>query len=1043
MPKSAHSIVEWSVEEATYIFIEPENSISSIMPAQEDWQLWLKDHHAFAFHGRNGQINLLKEKRSRGENDYWYAYQRHEKQMVKQYAGRSAQLNLERLEELTILLAEKERTRSGPNVEKPTSSRSTFSPTQLEPLLMSRLQLPRLQKALLQRESLLKMLDQGLECTLTLISAPAGYGKTTTITQWITERAVRPDFACIAYVALDEGNNDPIRFWHYIIAACQKFHSEIGKEALDLLLASRLPPFKPLDIMLTALLNDLSQLEQPCVLVLDDFHMISSPVVSETLSFFLDHLPISFHLFLLMRGDHPHISLTRLRARNELLELYPPYLGFSLEETQAFFKQELDSALSAKILPQIYEKLEGWPAGIRIFANALRMTTSKQNAEQMLEAFSGNYWSIRDYFFNEVLRALPEEQQEFLLQTSILPRLTAALCDAILERENSVQLIEVLRRSDLFLVPLDWIGSEWFRYQTLFAEAIQQEARKRLGDERLHTLAVAASLWYEQHGLLTEAIETALNAATFPHAANLIQRYVESKEQSTISTMPELYSLKRWLEYLPEAVLARHPDLCLQYAMTLLFMLMEDPHATKQKEHIYHLLQVAEQKWRDANNTAKLAEVFSFRALVAQQEGKMLQAVTWAKQALAWLPSENRTWRTIALTVVGFGEILDGQLKFARKYLLEALILNEQQGNLIYARAARSLLSWASLEQGELHHAAEQLQQIQIEARAQEDYDDIARTQLSLARLAYQWNKLEEAQQIVQEVLQINERLGIEELQAQATAQLAQIEHAYGQTLQARQRLLAWLAGRTTHITPHGYQLTREIQALLAYQHLANGDLVAVERWFESIKQREEVLPRLQRQHEELLHARFLLAQGEISTSIELLEHLSMTTQQSGHLFFWMEIQIVRALAYGQQSAREEAQQHILALLRTTQRENYLRLYLDEGEEIINIVRGLLPQIREKTLLAYARRVLTSFDMAHGVPEQTTRPATPLLLEPLSIQEQKVLRLLVAGNSNTEIARELVVSVNTIRTQVQSIYRKLNVHNRVEVSVVARRLGLV
>ncbi|GAC1389572.1 MAG: LuxR C-terminal-related transcriptional regulator [Ktedonobacteraceae bacterium] len=1040
MPKSAQYVVIWSAKKAKYLLTEPENGASLLVPEEVDWQQWLEKHRSFAFHGRNGQINLLKEKRSRGDNDYWYAYQRHGKQMVKRYAGRSTQLSMERLEETATLLAKKDEATSSPPSESK-SSLSAFSPAQFELLLMPKLQLPRIQKSLLRREHLLEMLDKSLECTLTVIAGPAGYGKTTAIAQWIAERGTRPDFSHVAYVTLDEGDNDPIRFWHYIIAACQKFHAGFGKEALDLLLANRLPPFKPLEMMLTALLNELSQLEQSCVLILDDFHVISSPQVSETLSFFLDHLPISFHLFMLIRGDPP-ISLTRLRARNELLDIYPPYLVFSLEETRAFFEQELPFTLSAKVLRQIHEKLEGWPAGIRLLASTLPLVKSEQEFEHMLEAFSGSHWSIQDYFFNEVLHALPEEQQDFLLQTSIFPRLTAALCDAVLECEDSSQRLEALRGGDLFLIPLD-ATNERSRYQALFAEAMQQEARKRLGDERLRILAASASLWYERHGLLIEAIETALNAAAFTRSASLIQRYIESKQQSNVPTIPELYSLKHWLERLPEEELERNPNLCLHYALTLFLMLMEEPCVLDRKERIYSLLQVAEQKWRDANNTAKLAEVFSFHALLARQEGKLLQAVTWAKQALAWLPPENRTWRTIALTVVGIGEILDGHLKMARAYLLEALILSEQQGNLVYTRATRGMLNWVNLEQGELHHAAEQFRQMQAEARAQGDFDDIARTQSGVAQIAYQWNNLEEAQQAAQEMLEIGERMNVEEFQALATSRLALIEYAQGQSMQARQRLLAWLAGRTTPVTPHSYQLFRDVQAVLARLHLANGDLIAVEHWFESIKQREEVLPLLQRQREQLLRARLLLAQGEISTAIEQLEHLSAATQQTGHLAFWMEVQVVLALTYSRQSTREKARQQLLALLRTTHGENYLRLYLDEGEELAALLRGLLPQIREKMVLAYARRILNAFEREIGTSDQKTQTAAAVLLEPLSSQEQKVLRLLAAGNSNADIARELVVSVNTIRTQVQSIYRKLNVNNRVEASAVARQLELV
>ena len=912
-----------------------------------------------------------------------------------------------------------------------------------EPLLMPKLQLPRTQKSLLRREHLLQELDKSLDYRLTVISGPAGYGKTTAVAQWIAERSARQDFPCVAYIALDEGDNDPIRFWRYVIAACQKFQPGSGKGALDLLLANRLPPFKPLDMMLTALLNELSQLEQPCILILDDFHSISSQQVRETLTFFLDHLPISFHLFLLVRGEAP-FSLARLRARNELLDIYPPELGFSLEETRTFFEQELRFVLSTKLLRQIYERLEGWPAGIRLLASLLHLVENEQEVERMLAAFTGSFWSIQDYFFQEVLSTLPEELQAFLLQTSVLPRLTATLCDAVLEREDSAKLLAALYNGDLFIIPLDVTG-EWGRYQTLFAEAMQQEARKRLGEEKLRSIAAAASLWYEQHGYHVEAIETALNAGEFPRAASLIQHYVEKKQQNipSVLPLPELDDLKRWLERLPEEELERKPDLCLQYAMTLLFMLMENPHLIEQKEHINQLLQVAEQKWRDADNTEKLAEVFSFRSLLARQEGRMLPAVTWARQALAWLSPENRAWRTIALTVVGFGEILDGNLKNARKYLLEALVFNEQQGNLVYARASRGMLSWVSVEQGELHHAAEQFRQMQAEARMQEDYDDVAHSQLALAQIAYQWNNLEEARQAAQEALEIGERMDMEEFRALSTTRLALIEHAQGQTAQARQHLLAWLAGRATPATPYSYHLHREVQAALARLYLADGDLLSVERWFESVERRDEPLPLLQHQREQLLKARLLVAQGEPVTAIEQLERLSLAAQQTWHFNLQREVQVVLVLAYFHAGRREQGQRQLLELLARTHSENYMRLYLDQGEVMAERLRELLPQIAEKTVLTYARRILNAFDRGTGVSDLQAQVTGDVLLEPLSVQERKVLRLLAAGNSNAEIARELVVSVNTIRTQVQSIYRKLNVNNRVEASEVARRLGLV
>lgn len=1081
MPKSAQYIITWLPEQAGYHFTDPENTIDPALPQNaEGWLSWLEEHHRFAFYGHNGQINLLKEKRGRGGAGYWYAYKRHGNRMVKHYVGRNAQLSMEQLEAIAAQLAYENvptvaPAPDAPFTRLPTSGHSSKHITeksvrssndttqnraqgtldrqrdekapasemiQFEPLLMSKLQLPRLQRSLLPRPSLVEMLDASLEHKVTLIAGPAGYGKTTLVGQWIAARAAQPDFPRIAYITLDEGDNDPIRFWRYFIAACQQLQPGVGKEVLELLLAHQLPSFKPLDMMLTMLLNDISQLEHEGILILDDVHVLNASQVITTLSFLLDHLPASLHLLILIRGDLP-FSISRLRARNELLDIFPFHLAFSIEETRTFFTQELPFTLSPKTILQLHERLEGWPAGLRLLTRAL-LWTNKQGVEieHAITTFASSFWSIQQYFLDEVLHTLPEQQQEFLLQTCILPRITASLCDYIMNNTNSAQLIETLRVGDFFLIPIEGIG-DWTRYHTLFAEAMRQEALRHLGHEHVQQLAARASLWYEEHGFLSEAIETALDAAAYTRAATLIEQFMEHKQQNATPTPPEWYTLNHWVERLPEAELYHHPDLCVHYAMCLLFLLMEEVQLPQGKERIQHLLQIAEQKWRDANNTAKLAEVFAFRALLTRQEGKILQAVTWAKQSLSWLPDQDRVWRNLALSVVGVGEILEGHLDQAQSLLLEALALTEQQGNLIYARATRGILCWVAFEKALLHATAEQFCQMQAEARVQQDRDDITRTQLGLAMIDYQWNHLDEAEQAIQEALEIGKQMNAEEPQTQAMIGLAMIEQARGQSTQAQKRLTTWLARGHTPDSPLSYQLTRQMQAALARLQLATGDREAVEHWWTSIEQSEEILPRLQRQRERILHARLLLLRGTITEAIELLESIAADAQQTGHIYLRMEAQIVLLLAYSRHGNQEKASEQLRELLKIARNEEYLRLFLDEGEEMAYLLRKLAPTLHEKALVAYVRHILNALPRQHDTPAIDSTVGTALLLEPLSPQEQKVLRLLAAGNSNADIARELVVSVNTVRTQVQSIYRKLNVSNRVEASAIATQLDLL
>lgn len=1016
---------------------------------------WLARQRTFAFHGRRGQLNLLKEKRQRGGQGYWYAYRRVRGQMLKRYLGRDEQVDPERLEEL----AEELRAETGeaggrallparemmvPALEgrgvEVVSGPEYLAPLSFDPLLMSRLQLPRPQKTLLWREQLLDLLDRGLEYKVTLVSGAAGYGKTTLIAQWIASREARPDFPLVASVALDEGDNDPIRFWRYVIAACQRFTPAPGREALALLLSARLPPFqlKPLEMALVALLNELSQLEQPGILVLDNVHVINSPRVVESLSFFLEHLPSKLHAILLMRGDPP-FSPVRLLARNELLDISPEDLVFSLEETRVFFEQELAFPLPLRLVRQLHLRLEGWPAGLRLVSKVLPRLANEQEIEAVIETFAGNHWTVRGYFLSEVFHILPEEQQTFLLRTSVLPRLNAALCDALLGSNDSERVIEALRSGDFFLAPLDGSG-EWMRYQALFAETMQQEARRRLGDEHINYLAVQASLWYEEHAFLAEAIETALSASAYERAASLLACFITIKEQSRRSVFLELYSLRHWLESLPEAELERKPDFCLYYGMILLFTLVEGVRVQSGRERIYHLLQLAEQHWRDANDTTRLAQVFSFRALLARQEGRMLQALTWARQALAWLPEEDLTWRTIALSVVGVGEIVAGTLEQAREALLAAQQFNRRLGNTMYERATRGMLNWAYVEEGALRHAAEQFRQMRAEAREQEDHDDIARMQLSLARILYEWNQLAEAEQAAREGEMLGERLQVDEIACTAALRLAWIEQARGQRRQAQERLSAWLAQGPVPQVPQSYQLYREVQAELARLKLASGDLAAVERWAGSLEQRAEILPPYQRQRERLMLARLWLAREELAEARDMLEELAAMARQTGHQAFLLNIQIVQVQVYARQGARARARELLRDVLVAARDEGYVRLFLDEGEVVGELLRESLTHLRESALQAYARDLVNASGLLSGGDLSIAQVGLP---EALSPQELRVLRLLVAGNSNADIARELVVSVNTVRSHVQNLYRKLDVSSRVQASVVARQLGLV
>jgi LuxR family maltose regulon positive regulatory protein len=1062
MPKAARYTLIWSMERGAYELYERGNGKYPLLQGgDEEWYGWLAAHASFAFQGRDGHLNLLKEGRKSGGQGYWYAYRSQGGRTAKRYVGSTEKLSVERLESTARAFTDLvEETAQGQNGERARAAEESIdrraqdqtvqehegvAPSVEGPLLMPKLHLPRLHSSLIVRERLLTLLDEGLERRLTLVSASAGFGKTTLVRQWIAEGSESEQFPFVAWVSLDVGDNDPVRFWRYVMTACQSVQSDLAQEALALLQTAPQPPFglshlETLEAVLTTFLNGVAQCTRRGILVLEDYHVITTPRIHEMMTFLLDHLPANLHIVMITRSDPP-LPLARLRARNELCEVRATELRFSHEETATFLKQAIDVPLTAKMIRRLNGHLEGWAAGLRMVMLALQGQKMPGEIERLLMSFAGDRRSIQEYFVSEVLSAQEEPQQRFLLQTSILSRLTGSLCDAVIERQDSGQILAELERANLFLEPLD-DGGQWYRYHALFAEAMRAEARRRLGEEVLCRLSSHASKWYEERGLYAEAVEAALHAQDYRRAAILIEQILE--EQS-LNEMNEYHTLEHWLKQIPEDVLSGHPILCLGYAVALLFV----ADTARPNRFILDMLEkhlrMAEQKFGAVKNREKLGDVYAVRALVAWvawviwrlQDGA--EATSYARQALAYLPEKEQTWRGLSMSIVGKAELLQsGNVNVARKTLMGAHALCEAVGNQYFKRTTTAMLARVFFEQGELHRAAEYYQQALREAREREYNDDIGHTLLGLAEIAYERNELETAHQQAQEALAISQYFAYELNEVHASLMLARVHHAWGETTAARQRLAALLDRMPAYSSP---QLYREVQTMQARLALASGDLAAVQRWVNSRDQSDEAWSVLfAYEKEELLIARWWLEQGKVKETLRLLEQQVEAAQEAGRIYRALEMQVVIVLAYVAGKQMVEARQRLLALLEQTHVEGYLRLFLDEGAVMATLLRSLVPHVQEKPLPTYLQSILHVFPSDQ---KALPLPGVAEIMEPLSAQELRVLRQLALGWSNGEIARELVVSINTVRTQVQSIYRKLNVHNRMAAGEVARRLDLV
>jgi LuxR family transcriptional regulator, maltose regulon positive regulatory protein len=1053
MPKATAYALVWSPDRSRYELVERgANKSWPIHGEDADWFNWLDTHRSFSFYGRAGRLNLLKESRKSGGSGYWYAYRRQGQHIVKRYAGRSTELAVSHLEQIAVAL--------NTNTPLPTHGQAatqidvvpqnravtarqttapapTTIPSLQTPLLIPKLQPPRLHGELIRRDRLLAKLDAGLPRKLTLVSAPAGFGKTTLVRQWITERATVGHFPAVAWVVLDPDDNDPLRFWRYVMTACHKFGAPVTGASVALLQLPSHLPFKqsPLEAAITALLNELAQANSG-ILVLEDYHVITSPQIHETLMFLLDHLPTTLHLVIISRQDPP-LPLIRLSAAGDVCRVDPSDLRFSTEEAYRFLQQTMPLPLTPDLIDLLETRVEGWAVGLRLLALALEGQTDRQQIESSLRSFAGTHHSIQEYFVSEVLNDQSATVQRFLLETSMLGRLNASLCDAVTGRDTSAALLSQMDRGNVLLEPLDE-ANVWYRYHALFANAMRQEAQRRLGTAALRELARRAGDWYQRHDMPSEAVEAALQANDMAQATTLIGQIVGTHPlmSGPHVMQPGYHTLRRWLAQIPEEVLAAQPRLLLVQATALLFSFALDmlPLTEAVATQIDELLHRAEHGFSATDNQASLGEIFAFRSMILRQRGEFGRAAEWARKALHLLPADDLGGRSISLNAIGFLEMSSGRLDLAEQSIRAARALCEIMGNPVYVRANSAMLGWTFFEQGKLYAAEAQLARVLAEAREQGDTDDIARSLHALAEIAYEWNDLGLAHRRIEESVGLSQHFAhIYEIHLAGMLVLARVEWARGQTDAARERYATLRERAETYQTPAQYTTYRDICMWQAWLHLSSGDLSSARRlaalmhpWSEqSVFQHEQ---------EQRMQARLLLAEDKAAEALTLLQRSLSVIWVGGDNRAVLQTQVLLALAYAALRQPEEARQLLYDVLVQVYSEGYMRLFLDEGRAMAELLHSILPSIREKHLSAYVRQILHAF--AAGQPTNAT--SSTALADPLSPQEGRVLHLLAMGYSNPEIARELVVSVNTIKAHLKNIYRKLGVSNRLEARAAGR-----
>src|SRR6266849_1892625 len=1025
----------------------PPDSTNSSFPAiqvgSEAWYAWLSQPatRSFAFHSPQGTLTARREHRH--GTWYWYAYRSQEGHVRKVYLGKSEELTPARLHEAaSSLSAERATSLQLPDTLRPPQSPAATSMPSLY-LLTTKISVPPARLNMVTRPRLTQQMDAAMRSTLTLIIAPAGWGKTTLLSAWHAEAS--HDASPLAWVSLDAGDNDPLRFWTYLIAALNTLHPGVGETSLALLYAS--PP-PPIEAVLTSLLNALSQHQTEAVLVLDDYHLIEAQSIHDALTYLVEHLPANVHLILASRSD-PLLPVARLRARGALTELRAANLRFTAEESTAFLTEVMRLPLSAEQVAALQARTEGWIAGLQLAALSLQ---GRDDVAGFIDAFTGSHRYVVDYLVEEVLSRQPEVVQTFLLQTCLLDRLSGPLCDAVCMQDDSQALLEHVERTNLFLVSLE-DERQWYRYHHLFAEVLCNRLQQQQPTvvPELHR---RASHWCEQHELFDEAVTHALAVPDVEHAASLIEQYAQ------FTNFPSQFQvLLGWLNRLPDALVRTQPSLCLMHAITL--MLTHQPvKASARVQDAERCLQ--EEMPADQRRTL-LSLIAAFRANLARLFGDYERGVPLAHQALELMPetevmSLTRMFRPSTLVTAASAYLVDGAVTPATERLVEAAVASVRAlWTLPTTVRSIAILARLQLFRWSLRQAAvtiEQATQLVPKHGGLQTLLNGADYYFLLGDLLREWNQLNSAEQhLVQGMDLVRETMTADaEMIMRGYMALARLQQACGQGNRALETLDAFaLVSRqrsfASTLVAHGAAVRAQVE-------LAQGNLAAAIHWAETKGLSEASDLRYPREQEYLTLARVYIAQGRehptghgnsgtspfLSEAFGLLERLCQDAEAKRRMRSVLEILLLRALALQAQGNHTEALNTLSRALLLAEPEGYVRLFLDEGAPMVALLRRAIAH-------KMASRHVATLLEAWGEPVTTdsllpSSFASPLI-EPLTAREREVLQLLVIGASNSQIARRLVLSVGTVKKHVYNICGKLGVQSRMQAVARARALNLL
>jgi LuxR family transcriptional regulator, maltose regulon positive regulatory protein len=902
-------------------------------------------------------------------------------------------------------------------------------PLTADSLVSTKLRPPEARPKLVARPRLTEKLEREAGRRLTLVSAPAGFGKSTLLGEWLSQEE-RP----VAWVSLDEGDNDPARFLSYLVAALNTVEEGIGEGALAALRSSEPPRIEALT---GALINEMAALPGELAVVLDDYHLIDSESVHRIVAFLLEHLPENTHLIISSRVDPP-LPLARLRARDQILEIGASELAFTPEETAAFLRGVMGVDLSTEDVATLEERTEGWIAGLQLAALSMR---DRKDISGFVEAFSGSHRDVLDFLAEEVLERQLTNVREFLLKTSILDGLSGALCDALTGRDDGQRTLQHLERENLFVVALD-DERRWYRYHHLFADFL----RGRLGregpghDAGLHRRAAA---WYEGNGWVSEAVGHALAAGDDERAARLVEHNAQA-----LVLRGEGATVDRWMAALPAGLVRSRPRLSLARAMWALIAgradevepLLTDAERALATADQPHETPVEEAASGLGNVPGTVAQL---RAELARQRGDAESAIRFAQRALTHAGEGDLSLRYLSRWNLADATLMQGRVGEAEEALADLVRDPWATGPRRYlAVRACYALAQAQRGQGRLGAALETCQYA-FELATESGLRAAAGVgHVGLAEILREKNELDDALEHATEGVALCRQLGYVQKLVLSLTVLARVRQARGGQAGAVEAI-----GEAERVLPSPEVVVDPIFSVAVQRArllLAQGEVSAAARWVAERRLSVEDGPSYLSEPEHLVLARVLLAEGKPEQARMLLERLLAAAEAAGRTDSVIEIVALQALARWAGNRKELAVNTLARALALAEPEGYVRTFVDEGPPMVALLSEVLNARQRGSLdppvpAHYLRKLLAATERdATGAA-----PPTVGLSEPLTGREREVLVLIAAGKSNRRIAQELFVGLGTVKTHLRNLYRKLDVQSRTQAVARARELNLL